>query len=327
MRIGIWSFAHPHALSYLSALQSRNDQELVGITDDDPARGRRLAQERGVRYLDSAEELLAQAEAVIIASANADHARMAIQAAEAGVHALVEKPLAAALADARAMIQAFARRDLVLATAFPCPFSPAFVDLDRLVRARGLGRILALKTTNRGSMPGGFFIQLERSGGGAVIDHTVHVADLLRRLMGASPTTVHAEIGHGLFHQDWDDSGLLTLDFEDGAFATLDCSWSRPMSYPTWGDVTLKVVGERGNASADLFGQRVEHYPGGPSVPRWQSWGTDLDALMIDDFCAAVRDGRAPRSTGEDGLAALKVALGAYRSAELARPVALGELD
>ena len=99
------------------------------------------------------------------------------------------------------------------------------------------------------------------------------------------------------------------------------------MSYPTWGDVTLKVVGERGNASADLFGQRVEHYPGGPSVPRWQSWGTDLDALMIDDFCAAVRDDRAPRSTGEDGLAALKVALGAYRSAELARPVALGELD
>jgi predicted dehydrogenase len=325
MRVGLWSLAHLHAFSYLPILRDKPDIQFVGITDEEPERGQRVAREYGVPFFANAEELLAQVEAIVITSANVDHCPMALRAAEAGVAALVEKPIATTLSDARAMIRAFESKGLTLATAFPCPFSPAFEELVRTVRAGELGRVLAIKATNRGVMPGGFFIQLERSGGGAVIDHTVHVADLLRRLTGSEITQVYAEIGHGLYHQEWEDSGLLTMDLSDGSFATLDCSWSRPKSYPTWGDVTLHVVGERGNATADLFGQHLHFYPAEEGKPSWQGWGSNLDALMIADFIAAVRETRAPRSDGLDGLKALEVALAAYESAKARRPIRMGE--
>ncbi|MCD6519251.1 MAG: Gfo/Idh/MocA family oxidoreductase [Anaerolineae bacterium] len=329
MRVGVWSFAHLHAYGYVRALRAlrvRGGIDWLGITDEDPERGARVARELDLPFVEDPANLLDRVDAVVITSANADHHDMALQAARAGVHALVEKPIATTVADAQEMIDAFDRAGLILGTAFPCPFSPAFEELRQLVRSGELGRVLALRTTNRGSMPGGFFIQLERSGGGAVIDHTVHVADLLRRLTGAEYVRVYAEIGHGLFHQEWDDSGFLTMDLSNGSFATLDCSWSRPKSFPTWGDVTLRVIGEKGNAYADLFGQHIHYYPAKPEPPSWQPWGSNLDELMIEDFLQAVREKRPPRSTGIDGLRALEVALAAYASARQSRAVEIAEL-
>ena len=326
MRVGLWSLTHLHALSYIPVLCDRPDVEFVGIADEEPERGRRIAQDHGVPFFASADELLARVEAIVITSANVDHCSMALRAAEVRVAALVEKPIATTLSDARAMVRAFESAGVILATAFPCPFSPAFEELVRVVRAGELGRVLAIKATNRGVMPGGFFTQLERSGGGAVMDHTVHVADLLRRLTGCEATQVYAEVGHGLYHQDGDDSGLLTIDLSDGSFATLDCSWSRPKSYPTWGDVTLHVVGERGNAMADLFSQHLHLYPADGSKSSWRGWGSSLDALMINDFITAVRESRPPCSSGVDGLKALEVTLAAYQSAKTAQAVRIEEL-
>ena len=326
MRIGVWSLAHVHAPAYLSILSQRNDIEWLGITDKDAARGEAAAAKAGIPFEPDPAQLLAKVDAVVITSANADHRDMAIRAAQAGVHALVEKPIATTAADAEDMIQAFGSRGLVLATAFPCPFSPAFVDLLSTVRAGTLGKILGIKATNRGTMPGGFFIDLEKSGGGAVIDHTVHVADLVRRLTQSEVVAVQAEIGHGLFHENWDDSGLLMLDMADGSFASLDTSWSRPKSFPTWGDVTLKVIGEQGNATVDLFAQHVTIYPGESKPARWASWGSDMDALMISDFLSCVAQGTRPMSTGEDGLRALEVTLTAYASAESGQSVAMSEI-
>lgn len=327
MRIGVWSLAHGHAFGYLESLVARDDLAWVGLVDEEqPTRAREVAEQRGVHWVQSADELLSQVDAVVITSANADHHAMALRAAAAGVHALVEKPLATTVADGLAMIHAFESRGLALGTAFPCPFSPVFCALQERAAAGELGQILALQTTNRGSMPGGFFIELERSGGGAVIDHTVHVADLLRRLTASDPVRVYAEIGHGLYHQPWDDSGLLSIDMASGAVATLDTSWSRPKSYPTWGDVTIQVIGTAGNAYADLFCEHVTSYPGAASPARWVSWGANLDALMVDDFIGAVREGRPPRSTGWDGLIALQVALAAYASARQGQPVEIASL-
>jgi predicted dehydrogenase len=317
-----------HSRSYLEALRGRSDIGWAGLADErNPQIARELASQLGIAYVASAAELLDSVDAVIITSANAEHRPMALAAAQAGVHALIEKPLATTVADAVSIIDAFAGSDLVLATAFPCPFSPAFRALEARVSAGELGTLLAINSTNRGSMPGGFFIVLERSGGGAVIDHTVHVADLLRRLTHSEPVSVYAEVGHGMYHQRWDDSGLLTIEMANGTVASLDCSWSRPASFPTWGDVNLKVIGTQGSAEVALFGQHMVHYPAQATPARWVSWGADLDALMIDDFMSAIRDGRPPASTGLDGLRALQVALAAYESCKLAQPYAIPSIQ
>ena len=187
-----------------------------------------------------------------------------------------------------------------------------------------LGEVLALRGTNHGKMPGGWFVDQALSGGGAVIDHTVHVADLNRLLLRREAIEVYAEIGSGFHHRSWEDTGFLTIGYKGGVFATLDTSWSRPQTYPTWGDVTLQVVGTGGVLDLDIFAQNIIHYDEKAGQMSWDHWGSGTDAGLIADFLRLTRGEPAPDlATGEDGLRALAVALAAYRSAAAGEPVAV----
>ena len=71
---------------------------------------------------------------------------------------------------------------------------------------------------DRGRNPGGWFIDRSLSGGGAMIDHTVHVTDLMRWLLQDEVKDVYAEISNGIGHHDFDDVAFLTMSFRQGAF-------------------------------------------------------------------------------------------------------------
>jgi predicted dehydrogenase len=174
-------------------------------------------------------------------------------------------------------------------------------------------------------MPGGWFIDKSLSGGGAVLDHTVHVIDLLRWFWNTEVTQVYAEVGYSLLHPDLgiDDAGLLSFTLASGAYGTLDTSWSRPKSYPTWGDVKLEVLGEHGIARADAFSQNLVVYSDQVGSAKWIPWGSNADMGLVQDFVDMIVMDRAPSITGYDGLRALEVALAAYRSDERGAPVAL----
>lgn len=325
LRIGILSYAHLHAASYAHALRQNPDAQLVGIADWAMAHAPAKKVPEPV-YVSEHDLLAARLDAVIVTSENARHRKLVEQAADAGVKAILcEKPIATTVSDAREMIAYCAARGVKLATAFPCRYSPAFQRLRAQVQGGAVGQVLAIRGTNRGSMPGGWFTDRALSGGGAVIDHTVHVADLNRFLLGQEATDVYAEIGHGFYHQEWDDTGFLTIGYAGGVFATLDTSWSRPKTYPTWGDVTMEVVGTDGIMTIDLFAQHVAHYNDAGGRVSWPFWGSNIDDGLVTDFLRLARGEDAPNlATGEDGLRALEVALGAYQSAEQGQPVSLG---
>ena len=173
-------------------------------------------------------------------------------------------------------------------------------------------------------MPGGWFIEKARSGGGAVIDHTVHVADLLRWMLQDEVVEVYAEIGN-LIYPDIhiDDCGILSLRFASGAFATIDTSWSRPRINPVGGDVTMEIVGREGVLVLDAFRQRVDVASQVQGRYYWSGWGSDMDLGMIADFVRMIREDAPPPITGYDGLKAMEIALAAYQSAEEGRPVGL----
>ena len=323
-RIGILSFAHMHTYSWAGVLQNLPDVDFVGGYDPDSERGKSATAEFGTTYYPTVEALLAEKlDGVFIGSENIHHRGLVEKAAAAGVRAILcEKPIATTEEDGQAMIDACAAAGAFLAIAFPCRFSPAFVEVKKLVESGGLGEIIAIRGTNRGRNPGGWFIDKALSGGGAVIDHTVHVADLNRVLLGKEAVEVHAEIDNGFYHEGFDDTGFLTISYDGDAFATIDTSWSRPANYPTWGDVTLQIMGSGGVADVDLFAQSVTHFDGANNAVGWPGWGSNLDKLMVLDFLRACR-GEAPEAiaTGIDGLRALEVALAAYRSAEVKQPV------
>lgn len=327
LKIGIFSFAHLHAASYAQALAAHPNAELAGIADPDPARGQAMAAQFGTSYFPAEAALLdQQLDGVVVTSENVYHRQLVEMAAGAGVKAvLCEKPLATTTEDARAMVSACAAAGVSLATAFPCRYSPAFQRLREQVQAGAIGDVLALRGTNHGKMPGGWFVNTSLSGGGAVIDHTVHVADLNRLLLGREAAEVYAEIGHGFYHETWEDTGFLSIGYQGGVFATLDTSWSRPPSFPAWGDVTLQVVGTEGVLDLDMFSQNLVHY-GGPAGGGavWDHWGSGTDAGLMSDFLRLAAGQPAPNlATGEDGLRALAVAEAAYKSAASGEPVAV----
>lgn len=322
IKLGIISFAHFHAYSYANCLKQLKEVKLVGVADKDEARGRKAAYKFETKYYRDYSELLQKdIEAVIVCSENSRHKEIVIAAANAGKHILCEKPISTNAEDAQMMIDVCKQKKVKLGIAFPSRFSPAIKQVKRMIEEDKIGNILAINATNRGKMPGGWFINKEKAGGGAVMDHTVHVADLLRWILNKEITEVYAEVDTLLHNIDVDDCGILALGFEDGIFATLDTSWSRPKSFPTWGDITMEIVGTKGVISLDAFAQTIFTYSDKERQVIWENWGDNIELGLIKDFVYRIANALPLTITGEDGLRTLEVALAAYRSAQKKKSV------
>ncbi len=326
IRLGLFSFAHLHASSYAHYVSQMPGVALAGVYDDDLERGRRAADTYDIPYFEQAERLLAEElDGAVICSENAAHAPLALQAAGHVRSILCEKPIATTVSDGQAMIDRCRETGTQLQIAFPMRFSPPVMELKRKLDTGILGEMYSVKCTNHGSMPGGWFADPKLAGGGAVIDHTVHVIDLLRWLWNTEVEEVYAEVGHELLHPGLgiDDVGLLSFRLTNGVFGTLDTSWSRPPSYPTWGDVKLDILGEQGMICVDAFEQNLQVSSDKAGKTSWVHWGSSGDEGLMADFVAMIRTGREASISGEDGQRALEVALAAYESARRAEPVRL----
>ena len=128
---------------------------------------------------------------------------------------------------------------------------------------------------------------------------------------------VYAEIGQNLLHRNLsvDDAGLLSFTLANGIYGTLDTSWSRPPSYPTWGDVKLELTAERGVVWVDALQQHIHLAAESAGKTQWIHYGSNMDDGLIGDFIHTIRTGAEPSISGQDGLKTLEVALAAYRSA------------
>jgi predicted dehydrogenase len=336
MKVALLSFAHVHAAAYIRLLRDRDDVELV-VTDPDaepgdPTRGKALADELGVTYRAGYEEALAdRPQAVIITSENARHRELAELAAAAGAQILCEKPLATTEDDARAMIAACDQAGVSLMTAYPVRFHPAFAALRQALADGTVGPLLSVHGVNNSRPPGlvrPWFTDPALAGGGAVMDHTLHIADLLDVLLdGEQPTHVYA-VANTHLSPDADEAveptvesaGLITLTYPSGLVATIDCSWSHPASHPTWGGLTLTCVSQRALTEFDAFPPLLTGYDTPRSTPRWEPSAIDLDAAMLDAFLTAARTGQRAHPDGQTGLRTLRTALAAYTSLRTGQP-------
>ncbi len=322
LRVGMLHFAHFHSYDYARYLTALPGVSLVGVADRDSVRGQEAALRLQAPYFPSAAALLAEKlDAVVISSENVRHEQDIVEAAASGVHIFCEKPIATTVEASRRMIEACEEAGVILQVAFPVRFSPPVTRARELLLQRSIGKVLAANTTNRGRLVGSWFAKPELSGGGAVMDRTVHVVDVLRWLLHDDVVEVYAEAGRLLYPDlECEDCGVLSMKFRQGAFATLDTSWSRLPSFPTWGDVVLRLWGDDGTLDVDVFSQNVTVWG---DKPRLETWGSNCDEAMIRDFVGTVRSGQEPGATGEDALKALEVAVAAYESIRTQKPVCL----
>lgn len=337
VRIGIMSFAHTHAASYARVLLGQVGVQVLGSDPDGATaptgevRGAEYAAAIGIPYVGSYRELFAwRPDAVIVCSENAGHRGLVELAAGAGAHVLCEKPLATTPADAEAMIKACDAAGVFLMTAFPVRFSPVFAALRDLAGSGGLGTLIAATGTNNGKLPAdrSWFTDPELSGGGAMVDHTVHVADLLDSLLGRPAVRVRA-VTNTILHADdprvrAETGGMVSITYADGVIATIDCSWSQPSHAPTWGGVTLEVVGTNGTVRIDPYAARVGGFDEMDRGEVWLPYGPNLDSLMLRAFVDGVRTGIPPQPDGQVGLRTVQLVAAAQESVRTGRPVDLG---
>jgi predicted dehydrogenase len=330
MRIGIMSFAHVHAEGYLNNLRRAPGVDMIGFSDTDAERGQHFAQTLNARWYPTHEALLAeQPDGVVICSENARHRELVEMAAQAGSHVLCEKPIEVTLADAEAMRDVCQANQVSFMTAFPARFMQSTREVKTALDRGDFGRIYGVNGINHAENPGGhhaWFAHKALAGGGAVMDHVVHLADMFRWYFGCEVAEVYAEVDN-LFYPgevDVDTAGIVLLTMDNGVFASIDCSWSRPTFYPRWGNFKFELIGENGFAVVDALSEHLTVYSRNtPRNPTWVNWGADSDQGLINEFVSSIRDGREPSVTWRDGYQALRVALACYESAETGQPVQL----
>jgi UDP-N-acetylglucosamine 3-dehydrogenase len=193
-----------------------------------------------------------------------------------------------------------------------------------------LGKLYAINGINHSEIPKAhraWFAIKALAGGGAVMDHTVHLLDLYRWFTSSEVREVYAEVSNPFYPNeiDVDSAGLITLTFANGMFATIDCSWSRPpMVYPRWGHLKMELIGENGAVNVDAFAQHLNLYSKKASrSTSWVGWGADSNVAMVQEFLTSIREKREPAVTWRDGFEAMKVALACYESAQQEQPVKL----
>ncbi|WP_148574787.1 Gfo/Idh/MocA family protein [Nocardioides caldifontis] len=336
--IAVLGAAHmPHAWAYVRAFTSMEGVRLVGVHDVDREHTRWIERDFAAPYAGDADVLLGSpdVDAVVVCSANADHRDHVERAAAAGKHVLCEKPLATTVEDAEAMVACCEAAGVQLHVAFVARFLPLVARARAAVRQGRIGELVGVVGGNRGRPPlppghPAWITDPVAAGGGALIDHSVHVTDAVRHVTGSEVTHVSAEAGALLWGCDVDDTAVLTLRLDNGAVGSVDPSWSVPAGNPWDHDFYLRLVGAEG--SLDLWdGAEAVHVVAAgvgersPAGLRHESFAEDADRAMLEAFVASVRAGTLlePCASGVDGVRALEVAVAGYRSARLGQVVEL----
>jgi predicted dehydrogenase len=307
---------------------------LIAVAGGSRAPG--LAADYGVETESSVEALLHRADidAVIITSPQSAHCEQTLAAAECGKHVLVEKPMAPSTAECHQMIDSCSANGVALSVIKPWRYRGATRGLFESVQRGDIGEVRMISLW--WLYPRVPFIGKEwfrdPKEGGLFLDAGSHCFDFLRWVAGSEPTRLYAQVANYNNEGETPRSTMTTLAFENGVMASLWLSYEVPS--PGWPntDFRARVVGSTGELDT--------HGYGALQLGRGDSWTTlyeqapmdyinrpmdrvRLEAFfdMTQDFIDALRDGRRPPVTGEDGLAAVAMVEAGYRSSTLGQAV------
>jgi myo-inositol 2-dehydrogenase/D-chiro-inositol 1-dehydrogenase len=335
--IGSQFIASIHA----EALRACNHADIRAVASPTPGNAHKFAERHGIpKHFTHYRELIAlpEVDMVVVGVPNDLHCEIALAAAAAGKHVVMEKPLCLNLAQADQMIEACRRAKVKLMYAEELCFAPKYVRLKALLDEGALGRPTLIKQSEKHDGPhAAHFWDVARSGGGVTMDMGCHAIEFFRWMLGRPPVkSVYAHMTT-LVHGDktrGEDNAILLLEFSDGTMALAEESWTKLGGM----DDRAEVHGSKGVAYADLLhGNAIEAYSSlgygyaveksGPtkgwSFPLYEeAWNYGFHAEMAH-FVDCVQNDRKPLVTGEDGRAVLEVIFAAYESARSGRKVAL----
>ena len=314
---------------------------LVAVADLDLARAEAITSGFGGNpYADFAAMFEREnLDAVVVATPETLHRGATVMAAERRCAVLVEKPIAATLEDADAMIAACDAAGVPLMVGYILRFEPAYARIQQAVADGMIGRFLS--GYGRRNAPIGEGERL--AGRTTVINYlAVHDLDQILWYHPAAVTRVTAKAIRGEIFSRLGvaDFTWIMAEFADGALAVVEsgwglsrgwAGWSRPAAWGGFGDVEMNVIGESGVVSLDftpmdLYG--VDSTEGWklPDTRHWPVVNGRLAGAIrqeVDHFLVCVQTGQPPLIDGRFARRSLEIGIAADRSIELDCPVEL----
>jgi UDP-N-acetylglucosamine 3-dehydrogenase len=316
--IGLGAMGRHHARVYSEI----EHVELAAVADSDGELGARAARRYHVPVYNDYRRMLEEVnpDLVSVAVPTSLHRDVALVALDAGAHVLIEKPIAASIVEGQEIIQRAAQRGRVLTVGHIERFNPAVQELKRRLGLGEVGRVFSVRARRLGTFPARI------RDVGVTIDLATHDLDIMRYLLGSEVSRVYAETQREV-HTAHEDKVSALLRFEDGAVASLEVDWLTPTKIRE-----LSVTGERGMFVVNYVMQDICFYENAEVSSHWGALQLlrgvtegNMTRLHInkqeplrvelETFVRAAAGEGPVVVTGQDGLAALRLAHALVRSA------------
>ena len=304
--VGFWGKNHVRVFSELS------ETKLVAICDTDIKRAKNIAGQYGVEAYSDSRKLLKRKdiEAVSICTWTTTHAVEAMRALKAEKHALVEKPLASTIREARKIVYSAKQKDRCLMVGFIERFNPSVQRAKDLLKKGEIGELVSATAKRVSQWP-------ERIGDvGVVKDYAIHEIDIMRKIFDEDPTTVYARVGN-LKHTKYEDYAQIMLTFERGKTAFIEANWLTPDKIRN-----LTLTGSDAIMSLDYLTQEITVETSEKTLKPRYKWKEPLK-LELQHFAESILKNKEPEVTGVDGLKALAIAEASIKSSEKCSAVKL----
>ena len=329
IKVAILSFWHVHAGEYAEEVNKHSGTQLVAVWDELPERGKKEAEERGLIWYESLNELLANPDidAVVVNAPTNIHRDVMVAAANAGKHIFTEKVIAPTLHEVNEILAAVELNKVKLTVSLPRLNHRSTLAIQELLKKDALGQLtqarvrLSHNGTTAGWLPEHFY-NLEQCGGGALIDLGCHPMYLTRLFLGV-PESVNANYGYVL-GKEVEDNAVAILRYANGAMGIVEAGF----------------VNDHSPFSIELHGTKGSIFYGTPEAkvlyrssltPEAASAWTEIElpaeaSPAFEQWVGHIVNGTIAKENIELALDLTKLMEAANLSVKLNRPVTLNEL-
>lgn len=300
----------------MPAIKKAKNAELFSVFSRTEEKAKRVAEEYGAeRYYTDIDELLSDddIDAVYISTPPYLHCEHTCLAAEHGLDIVCDKPMATNPAECEKMIDACEANRVALQICFLFRFHSCFIKIKNLIAEGKLGQVVQARMPILKYAPkeeGAWRREPKKAGGGSIMDIGAHSIDLLRYVIGSEVTKVSAFCSNRIFQYGTEDTGIVMMKFEDGAFAFTDTSFATS----TEGDIVFEVYGSEGSVIVyNDDGWKIKTYIGSESNIEPSQY-EDLYQFQFEHFARYLNGDEKAVVTGIDGLKTSKIIEAAYES-------------
>ena len=326
-----------------------NNMEIVAVCDIVPEKmeeilaKHNLADDKSIKRYTDYKQMLEEneLELVSIATESGKHAAIALDAIDAGVSVIIEKPMAMNIADAEEIIKRADEKNVKVSACHQNRFNVAIQEVRKAIEGDRFGKLSHASINVRWNRNKGYYDQAPWRGtweedGGCLMNQCIHGIDLLRWMMGDEVVEVYGATRQQ-FHDylEAEDVGVAVVKFKNGAVGTIEGTTN---VYPQNLEETLYIFGENGTVKVggkstntidvwDFKDETAEDQKNkGLEEETSNVYGNGHTSLFAD-VIEAIKEDRTPYVDGVAGRNALEMVLAIYKSQKEGVPVRLPLTD